>query len=231
MAPTRPLVVISQPIPPSALERLETFADVEMGEDSSRIMARADLLERVRRADGALPPDARPGGRRDDRGGQEPSRHRQHGDHPGHGGRGRGDGAEDPGDDDPAHRHRGDGRFELGPAHGRGPARGGGGRGAAAGDLSGLAIQPLQRGGGARRRRWGSSAWAGSAAPWRGGRAASTCASCIPSDPACPRRTSESSAQPTSRWRICSGRPTSCPSTPRSRRRRGISSARASWPS
>ncbi|MBP1779973.1 MAG: hypothetical protein H6Q86_5984 [candidate division NC10 bacterium] len=52
MAPTRPLVVISQPIPPSALERLQTFADVEMGEDSSRIMARADLLERVRRADG-----------------------------------------------------------------------------------------------------------------------------------------------------------------------------------
>jgi len=52
MAPTRPLVVISQPIPRSALERLRTFADVEMGEDSSRIMARADLLERVRRADG-----------------------------------------------------------------------------------------------------------------------------------------------------------------------------------
>jgi len=52
MAPTRPLVVISQPIPRSALERLRTFAAVEMGEDSSRIMARADLLERVRRADG-----------------------------------------------------------------------------------------------------------------------------------------------------------------------------------
>jgi glyoxylate reductase len=52
MATTRPLVVISQPIPPSALERLRTFADVETGEDSSRIMARADLLERVRRADG-----------------------------------------------------------------------------------------------------------------------------------------------------------------------------------
>jgi len=29
------------------------FADVEMGEDSSRIMARADLLERVRRAMGS----------------------------------------------------------------------------------------------------------------------------------------------------------------------------------
>jgi glyoxylate reductase len=52
MVPIRPLVVISQPIPRSALERLRTFADVEMGEDSSRIMARADLLERVRRADG-----------------------------------------------------------------------------------------------------------------------------------------------------------------------------------
>ena len=50
MATIRPLVVISQPIPPSALERLRTFADVGMGEDSSRIMARADLLERVRRA-------------------------------------------------------------------------------------------------------------------------------------------------------------------------------------
>ena len=52
MAPNRPLVVISQPIPRSAVERLRTFADVEMGEDGSRIMARADLLERVRRADG-----------------------------------------------------------------------------------------------------------------------------------------------------------------------------------
>lgn len=52
MALTRPLVVVSQPIPSSALERLRTIADVEMGQDSSRIMARADLLERVRRADG-----------------------------------------------------------------------------------------------------------------------------------------------------------------------------------
>jgi glyoxylate reductase len=47
----RPLVVVSQPIAPSAVARLRTFAAVEMGEDSSRIMARADLLERVRRAD------------------------------------------------------------------------------------------------------------------------------------------------------------------------------------
>jgi glyoxylate reductase len=47
----RPLVVVSQPIAASAAGRLRTFADLEMGEDSSRIMARADLLERVRRAD------------------------------------------------------------------------------------------------------------------------------------------------------------------------------------
>jgi glyoxylate reductase len=52
MGTVRPLVVISQPISPSALERLRSLAEVEMGEDSSRIMARADLLERVRRADG-----------------------------------------------------------------------------------------------------------------------------------------------------------------------------------
>jgi glyoxylate reductase len=52
MATTKPLVVISQPIPSSVLERLQAFADVDMGKDSSRIMARADLLERVRRADG-----------------------------------------------------------------------------------------------------------------------------------------------------------------------------------
>lgn len=54
MAATKPLVVISQPISPSAVERLQAFADVEMGGDSSRIMARADLLERVRRADGLV---------------------------------------------------------------------------------------------------------------------------------------------------------------------------------
>ena len=51
MAATRPLIVISQPIPRSALERLRALADVEMGDDGSRIMARADLRERVRRAD------------------------------------------------------------------------------------------------------------------------------------------------------------------------------------
>lgn len=51
MTATGPLVVISQPIPQSALERLRALADVEMGEDGSRIMARADLRERLRGAD------------------------------------------------------------------------------------------------------------------------------------------------------------------------------------
>jgi glyoxylate reductase len=47
----RARVLISQPIAPAALERLRTFADVEMGEDSSRIMPRAELLARIPRAD------------------------------------------------------------------------------------------------------------------------------------------------------------------------------------
>jgi glyoxylate reductase len=51
MSAQKPLVVVSQPIAPSAVERLRTFAELEMGGDSSRIMARADLAERVRRAD------------------------------------------------------------------------------------------------------------------------------------------------------------------------------------
>ena len=51
MSAIRPRVLITQPIPAAALERLRAVAEVEMGEDSSRIMARADLLERVRRAD------------------------------------------------------------------------------------------------------------------------------------------------------------------------------------
>jgi hypothetical protein len=33
MATTKPLIVISQPIPASALERLRTYAEVEMGKD------------------------------------------------------------------------------------------------------------------------------------------------------------------------------------------------------
>lgn len=51
MGPIRPRVLISQPIPASALDRLRTMAEVEMGEDSGRIMSRAELLERVRRAE------------------------------------------------------------------------------------------------------------------------------------------------------------------------------------
>ncbi|HWT82612.1 MAG TPA: D-glycerate dehydrogenase, partial [Candidatus Methylomirabilis sp.] len=45
-------VLISQPIPAPALERLRSLAEVEMGEDSARIMPRAKLLERIRRANG-----------------------------------------------------------------------------------------------------------------------------------------------------------------------------------
>lgn len=52
MGTTRPRVFISQPIPASALDRLRTVAEVEVGEDSGRIMPRAEFLEGVRRADG-----------------------------------------------------------------------------------------------------------------------------------------------------------------------------------
>jgi len=45
-------VLISQPIPAPALERLQSLAEVEMGKDSARIMARAELLERIRGANG-----------------------------------------------------------------------------------------------------------------------------------------------------------------------------------
>ena len=51
MSAQKPRVVVSQPIAASALERLRGLAEVEVGEDGSRIMARADLAERVRRAD------------------------------------------------------------------------------------------------------------------------------------------------------------------------------------
>ena len=51
MGAQRPRVLISQPIPASALDRLRTVAEVEMGKDSDRIMSRTELLERVRRAD------------------------------------------------------------------------------------------------------------------------------------------------------------------------------------
>ncbi len=51
MGATRPRVLISQPISASALERLRSVAEVEMGQDSGRIMPRAELLERIRRAE------------------------------------------------------------------------------------------------------------------------------------------------------------------------------------
>src|SRR5512147_2820628 len=47
----RPRVLVSQPIPAPALERLRGMAEVEAGGDSSRIMPRAELLERLRGAD------------------------------------------------------------------------------------------------------------------------------------------------------------------------------------
>src|SRR5574341_1899307 len=50
MGATRPRVLISQPIPASALERLQGVAEVEMGDNSGRIMPRAELLERIGRA-------------------------------------------------------------------------------------------------------------------------------------------------------------------------------------
>jgi glyoxylate reductase len=51
METKRPRVLISQPIPASAMDRLRGMAEVEVGEESSRIMPRAELLERIRRAD------------------------------------------------------------------------------------------------------------------------------------------------------------------------------------
>src|SRR5438067_7460766 len=44
-------VFISQPIPESALARLRTLADVEVGGDASRVMPRPELIERLRGAD------------------------------------------------------------------------------------------------------------------------------------------------------------------------------------
>jgi glyoxylate reductase len=52
MAATGFRVLISQPIPASALDRLRTVAEVDMGGDSGRIMPRPELSERIRRADG-----------------------------------------------------------------------------------------------------------------------------------------------------------------------------------
>lgn len=51
MTATRARVFISQPIPAPAAERLRTIADLDMGEDSSRIMPRPTLIEHLRHAD------------------------------------------------------------------------------------------------------------------------------------------------------------------------------------
>jgi glyoxylate reductase len=50
----RPRVFVSQPIPASAAERIRAFADLDMGQDSSRIMPRAELVEHLREADAFL---------------------------------------------------------------------------------------------------------------------------------------------------------------------------------
>jgi glyoxylate reductase len=47
----RPRVLVSQPIPSSALERLRSMAEVEVGGDASRILPRPDLIGRIRGAD------------------------------------------------------------------------------------------------------------------------------------------------------------------------------------
>lgn len=51
MPTERPRVLVSQPIPASALERLRAMAEVEAGGDTSRILPRPELIERIRRAD------------------------------------------------------------------------------------------------------------------------------------------------------------------------------------
>jgi len=52
MAGVRPRVVVSQPIPRTALERLRALAEVDLGEDDARILPKAQLAERLREADG-----------------------------------------------------------------------------------------------------------------------------------------------------------------------------------
>jgi D-3-phosphoglycerate dehydrogenase len=44
-------VFVSQPIPTTAAERLRAIADLDMGQDSARIMPRAELIEHLRAAD------------------------------------------------------------------------------------------------------------------------------------------------------------------------------------
>lgn len=47
----KPRIFITQPIAQSAIERLRAVAEVTIGQDSSRILPKADLIEAVKRAD------------------------------------------------------------------------------------------------------------------------------------------------------------------------------------
>ncbi|HTU01395.1 MAG TPA: hypothetical protein VMG58_06250, partial [Candidatus Sulfotelmatobacter sp.] len=44
-------VLITQPVPATAVDRLQAVAEVDMEKDSSRILPRRELMERIRRAD------------------------------------------------------------------------------------------------------------------------------------------------------------------------------------
>jgi glyoxylate reductase len=48
---SRPRIFVTQPIAESALARLRALADVEVNPDSSRVLAKADLIEAVKRCD------------------------------------------------------------------------------------------------------------------------------------------------------------------------------------
>jgi glyoxylate reductase len=48
---SRPRIFVTQPIAESALARLRAVADVEVNPDSSRVLAKADLIEAVKRCD------------------------------------------------------------------------------------------------------------------------------------------------------------------------------------
>lgn len=52
MATTKPRVLVTQPIASSAMERLRAFADLDVGPDTSRIMPRAEIVQRIRDVDG-----------------------------------------------------------------------------------------------------------------------------------------------------------------------------------
>ena len=47
----RPRVFVTQPIAESALARLRAVADVEVNQDSSRVLDKAKLIEAVKRCD------------------------------------------------------------------------------------------------------------------------------------------------------------------------------------